>query len=159
MKNKVDKTLLLKAGTKYDLRIYKLLQIDEDKTYFIGIDKNGLRHLVPEVYYRHYGIKTGDIVRCRLDRINCLGRFFFEPDNPLYKLKGVYHFKLRGINFPAGVNLATANVEDKFGNEWETLPFSMKNRPTLKITTLLCRVKAFKKARMFLETVDPRIRQ
>jgi hypothetical protein len=159
MKNKVDKTLLLEAGNKYDLTIHKLLQIDEDQTYFIGIDKNGLRHLVPEVYYRHYGIKTGDIVKCRLDRINCLGRFFFEPDNPLYKREGVYQFKLREINFRAGVNLATAKVEDKFGNVWETLPFSIKDRPTSNTTTLLCRVKAFKKARMFLEAIDPRISQ
>jgi hypothetical protein len=157
MKNKTDKTYLLKAGDKYKLKIHKLLQIDGDQTYFIGIDENGLKHLVPEKYYSHYGIKAGDTIRCRLDRINCLGRFFFEPDNPLYEREGVYYFKLKKFSFFPEDGRATARVEDKFGYEWETLPFYLKNRPTSKITRLLCRVKKLKKARMFLETVDPRV--
>ena len=151
-----DKTFLLEAGRQYDLKILKMLQLTDSQSFYIGVDENGLKHLVPEHYYKHYVIKTGDTVRCRLDRINCLGRFFFEPEHPFYKRGGIYHFSLKSFSGGSN-NLFTAKVTDQSGREWETLPFDLKGSLPAKIKTLLCRVLALKKARLYLQVVDQRL--
>jgi hypothetical protein len=155
-----DKTFLLGAGLKYDLNIQKIIDIPGDQAYYVGVDPNGLKHLVPETYYRHYGIRTGDTVRCRLDRINCLGRFFFEPENPFYQDEGTYVFTLKAFNIlPCNNDLTkvTASVMDRFGLEWVSLPFEMRISPPGEISSILCRVKSLKKAKMYLQVADPRI--
>jgi hypothetical protein len=156
MKNKLqDKTFLLRTGEKYELRVLKLLLI-QDNSYYICVDQNGLKHLVPEVYYIDYGIKPGNVINCRLDRINCLGRFYFEPEHPVYSRDCIYDFKLKAINPPSGNNSHySAIVEDVFGKEWETLEFEMRSPLPVEPASLLCRVRSLKKARLFLEIVDP----
>lgn len=149
-----DKTFLLEAGRQYDLKIHKMLHLADNQSYYVGIDKNGLKHLVPEHYYKHYDIKPGDIVKCRLDRINCLGRFFFEPEHPFYKRGEIYHFALKSLSKRNSENLVTAKVADKSGREWETLPFEPEGSLQENLKTVLCRVLALKKARLYLQVVE-----
>jgi hypothetical protein len=155
-----DKTFLLFQGLKYDLTVLKLLVIENDQQYFVCADENGLKHLIPEVYYRHYRIKPGDKIRCRLDRINCLGRFFFEPDHPLYEQFKTYEFTLKGFKKTGHCNPGnyTALVEDIFGDEWETKPFLSSSVLPNDLKSVFCHVKALKKARLYLELSDSRIR-
>lgn len=156
-----DKTFLLFPGIKYDLTVLKLLRIENDQQYFICADANGLKHLIPEVYYRHYGIKPGDMIRCRLDRINCLGRFFFEPDHPFYELYKTYQFTIKEFN-KSGKNDPynyTVIVEDVFGYEWETKPVQSTTIIPSDMRSVYCCVKALKKARLSLELSDSRIKR
>jgi hypothetical protein len=155
-----DKTFLLFPGLKYDLTVLKLLVIEYDQQYYVCADDNGLKHLIPEIHYRHYGIKPGDRIRCRLDRINCLGRFFFEPDHPLYEQLKTYEFTLKGFKKSGRDNLDnyTAIVEDIFGHEWETKPFRSSTALPYDLKSVFCCVKALKKARLYLELSDSRIR-
>jgi hypothetical protein len=155
-----DKTFLLFQGLKYDLRVRKILVVDNDQQYYVCADENGLKHLIPEAYYRHYGIKPGDIIRCRLDRINCLGRFFFEPDHPLYEQFQTYEFTLKEFKKTCHNNPDnyTAIVEDVFGHEWETKPFKSGTVLPSGLESVYCCVKGLKKARLYLELADSRIR-
>ena len=153
-----DKTLLLESGKSFDLQILKIIHIPGDKNYFMACDLNGLRHLIPSAYYDDYQLSEGDTVSCRLDRINCLGRFFFEPVHPFYKSGGEYYFKLKEfLRYPDYIDKYSAKVMDIFGNECETTKFSSETEPSLKIDSILCRVEAVKKAKLFLSVTDQRI--
>jgi hypothetical protein len=162
MKNRIfkDKTLLLREGLDYDLNITRIISIPGDNEYFIGRDPNGLRHLIPVAHYRHYGINSGSTVKCRLDRINCQGRFYFEPEHPFYKRGKTYRFEFSGFE-PAGgaVGMFRALVKDRAGREQLTEQFPIPPVPPCNITSLLCRVTAVRKGKMLIEVNDPLISQ
>jgi hypothetical protein len=155
-----DKTLLLEAGLDYDLKITRILKIPGGISYFVGKDPNGLKHLIPASFYSHYGIRSGDTVKCRLDRINCLGRFFFEPDHPLYRRGGTYHFRLVDI-FTGDTGLhnvfCKARVRDDFGCEWITGNFIRSESYSAKTASILCQITGFKKGKPLLRVTDPLI--
>jgi hypothetical protein len=155
-----DKTLLLEAGLDYDLKIIRILKIPGGISYFVGKDHNGLMHLIPASFYSHYGIRSGDIVRCRLDRINCLGRFFFEPDHPYYRRGGTYHFGLVDV-FPGDPDqdnvFYKARVRDDSGCEWVTGNFIRRESIAVKTASVLCQITGFKKGKPLLRVTDPLI--
>ena len=33
-------------------------------------------------FYKHYGIEPGNKINCRIDKINCTGKIFLEPEHP-----------------------------------------------------------------------------
>lgn len=154
-----DKTLLIEPGNKYDLKIIKLINIGDDQEFYVGRDKNGLKHLIQVNYYSNYGIRAGDNIKCHLDKINCLGRFFFEPEHPVYKSGESYHFKLISFNNTHhDKNIFIARVRDVFGKEHDTKKFKMEREcPEQKISSVLCIVTSIKKAILSLKVVDPRI--
>jgi hypothetical protein len=153
-----DKTLLLEAGLDYDLTIIRILKIPCDKSYLVGKDMNGLMHLIPLSFYSHYGIRAGDTVKCRLDRINCLGRFYFEPEHPFYRRGGTYYFSLVDI-FPGDTDqdnvFFKARVRDDYGCEWSTGNFRRRESFAAKTASILCQITGFKKGKPFLRVIDP----
>lgn len=156
----IDKTLLLEAGNEYDLEILRIIDIPGDKRYFLGRDGNGLKHLIPVDYYTDYGITPGDTVSCRLDKINCQGRFYFEPEHPVYKCNTTYYFELIEVfsdNSNSHNGITRARVRDIFGREWKTAKFKSRSSFPGDISSLLCLVVALKKARLFLRVLDPRV--
>lgn len=161
MKNPVfiDKTLLLEAGHIYDLEIVRVIKIPGTGRFYLGRDGNGLKHLIPVDYYHDYGIRQGDTIKCRLDRINCLGRFFFEPDHPVYERGKTYNFKL--IKLTTGHDIGGifhgAIVRDISGREWTTRAFRIRNPLPENLAFLSCTVVSFKKARLLLEVNDDRL--
>lgn len=154
-----DKTLLLESGKWFDLQILKIIDIPGDQPFFMARDINGLKHLIPSSYYGDYDLREGDTISCRLDRINCLGRFFFEPIHPFYKSGEAYKFKLKEFlrHSDCTNNIFSAKVIDIFGNEWETKKFLSETEPSPEIDSILCRVEAVKKAKLFLSVIDRRI--
>lgn len=155
-----DKTLLLETGCWYQLKVLKLLQIPGDRTYFICEDINGLKHLIPASYYDRYGITTGTVINCHLDRINCQGRFFFEPAHPVYEIGKSYRFDVIGINnysCDASSNHYSAIVTDVFGQIWETTGFVARTELPENIRFLHCRVSKIRKARLILDISDKRL--
>jgi hypothetical protein len=158
----IDKTLLLEAGAEYDLEIIRTIRIPCDQEYFIATDVNGMRHLIPVVYYTHYRIKPGNRVRCRLDRINCLGRFYFEPEHPFYRVGLSYKFEvvdIKSYGTARHPDYYIASVKDVFGIRLDTEKFrpGPNVQPESSISTLICNVKKIKKARPVLEVSDPNL--
>jgi hypothetical protein len=156
----IDKTLLLETGKIYDLEIVRIIKIPGSGRFFLGRDANGLKHIIPVDYYHDYGINRGDTIKCRLDRINCLGRFFFEPDHPVYERGKTYSFKLISftVNYRNGEILdCRALVRDVFGREWSTNDFRIRPPLPADMTSLSCLVYSFKKARLFLQINDKRL--
>ncbi len=78
--------------------IVKSLHIPGDDEYYVMESKAGNRILIPTVYYRDYNLLPGTVVKCRIDKINCSGRIFLEPEHPFYKPGKEYNFVLKNKN-------------------------------------------------------------
>jgi hypothetical protein len=108
-----------------------MINIEEDKFYpflILGIvegvdgeeffklaDPNGVKHLLNTQWYKDYNLKKGETVICHIDKINCNGRIFIEPEHPFYKLDNIYNFTISG--FTKQNEGESAIVQDALGNE------------------------------------------
>ena len=153
-----DKTLLLEAGNYYQLKITGIIDIPGCEAWFIGKDDNGLRHLIPVSFYAGYGIKPESSIECRLDKINCQGRFFFEPRHPFYSEGRSYSFDLIEIErCTISGEKFTARVKDMLGKELVTQCFSADEPLSGNLERIKCRVERIKKATPFLKVTDNRL--
>lgn len=57
---------------------------DQDRFYVMA-SETGTRYMVRADYYRHYQLRTGMQLRCRVDKVNCSGKVYLEPDHPFCK--------------------------------------------------------------------------
>ncbi len=153
-----DKTLLLEAGNTYLLEITGMIEMSYSESWFVGMDENGLKHLIPASVYACYGINPGSRIMCRLDKINCQGRFFFEPKHPEYSEGKSYGFELVKIVKCSGLcSKYAAVVKDVFGNEILTRCFDASGPLPHNLDTIECYVHRIKKAVPYLQVTDKRL--
>jgi len=143
----------LSEGDYLKFLIYKKTVLpDESREVFIliGPDKN--KYLLNATYYDHYDLMPGQTITCKVDKINCSGQVFLEPEHPFYKEGGIYDFKLIGLK--NGLNIRgekfhTAIVEDLHFRNWEFIVSDpCKLVPGSSI--LSCEVKRIKKSQLHL---------
>lgn len=138
-------------GEWYPFKIFKLVQLQDDKYYYILQDINGLKHFLPSEFYENYGFKIGEEVLCRIDRINCTGRLFLEPKHPDYEQGESYSFEI--ISYSEKVNEKTLLVREKYG---KTIELNVNNMLKADIITekfVRCKVLNLKKGIPLLEVV------
>lgn len=104
--------IILIEGNWYPFRITNLLQLQDDSWYYVMLDINGLKHFMPVEYYAKYGLNIGDEIKCKIDRINCTGRIFLEPQHPFYNEGENYLFEVHKVLVQAGENILI--VKEKF---------------------------------------------
>lgn len=75
----------LKENTYYDFKILKTIRAPDDLLYYIIEGPYGNRHMMEAECYQNYHFKIGDIIKVRIDHINCKGQVFFEPKHPRFK--------------------------------------------------------------------------
>ena len=81
-------------GKLYDFTLIAQLNLPDTPELFFQIaDSEQNKFLIPSALYQNYGLKIGQAVICRLDRVNCNGEIFFEPLHPYYSEKKTYLFK------------------------------------------------------------------
>lgn len=83
----------LEVGKVFDFKIMKSLQLPDNENYFVLLDPFGERHLLPAKYYVEYNLTIGEIISCHIDKVNCQGRIFIEPEHPEFILGKLYEFK------------------------------------------------------------------
>ncbi len=149
--------LRLSEGQYYPFRIAKKISLGESEEYYVLIDPKGYKILMPAGYYEDYGFQINQIINCRVDKINCNGRVFLEPEHPFYKENENYEFDV----VEAGIrkNILDEDevyfiVKDKL-NKSRTVVcsggFDLKNFDSDKI---LCQVERIKKGMLFLRLAD-----
>lgn len=84
----------LEEGSIYSFKYVKLVTLSDDNEYMILEDQFGIRHTIPYDYYKYYGLVIGSMIECKVDKINCTGRVFLEPEHPLYKVGEVHDFSI-----------------------------------------------------------------
>ena len=115
----------LKEGKDYIFRAIRITALDEVR-YFVMEGPDGRRYLLDQERYEGYGIAPGKDVVCRVDKINCKGELFLEPQHPEYREGESYPFLTEGYE----------SRIDKRGNSHMVVKFSdsLGNRPVLKLS-------------------------
>ncbi|MEI6059733.1 MAG: hypothetical protein WCR72_03440 [Bacteroidota bacterium] len=141
--------VLLSEGQWYPFRIHNLMQLQDDAWYYVLVDINGLKHFMPASYYENYGFATGGLINCKIDRINCTGRIFLEPEHPFYKEGEIYLFDILGFADPSDPHILIVREMNGAGID---LPLSRKEIKQLETREKLsCLVKSIKKGKPVLE--------
>jgi predicted RNA-binding protein with TRAM domain len=139
----------LKEGEEYEFRVEKKLSGAGDLDKFILQGPDAKKYLLPADVYRHYGIKTGTIIKCRVDKISCKGEFFLEPRNPFYSEGKSYEFIVAGHDIrtdSSGNELNVFLVKDLHG---KLVPVPCKTFPA-KGSAVRLSVERISKGRLFI---------
>jgi len=84
---------ILTEGESYLFLIHnKVILPAEDQEAFILIGPNNKKHLMNASYYTLYHFSIGQTIKCTVDKINCSGQIFLEPEHPYYQSGEVYNF-------------------------------------------------------------------
>jgi hypothetical protein len=141
--------ITLSEGNWFPFKIHNLVQLQDDEWYYVLRDINGLKHFMPAVYYESYGFKPGDKIRCKIDRINCTGRIYLEPEHPYYKEGKIYNFTV--ISLPHPDREKVLIVKGISGNSIEVPVCNNQNIDLKEEKLVRCIVKSIRKGRPILE--------
>lgn len=129
----------LKEGKVYPFRISGIVVLPDGSEYFNLIDPNHVRHLLEKKYYTNYYFELGQLIDCRIDKINCSGKIYIEPLHPFYRLGKRYDFpfiRFSETNPKNGIAETWAVFEDIFGNEVK-IPWDFQNRSQVESARIL----------------------
>jgi bifunctional DNA-binding transcriptional regulator/antitoxin component of YhaV-PrlF toxin-antitoxin module len=97
-------------GRKYRFLVVKTAAVPEKGDHFVLHGPDNRRYLIPVQNYKTYDLKTGDTVVCRVDKINCKGEVFLEPENPFYREGRRYKFIVSGYREIEGSRIRQGRV-------------------------------------------------
>ena len=80
----------------YEFTIQKEIVFPDESVMLVLHDPYDYKHLLNKAFYNNYGFYVGQTINCRIDKINCSGRIFLEPEHPFYKEGNTYNFKVIG---------------------------------------------------------------
>lgn len=83
-------------GEWHQFRVQKMIEIPGEEVYYVLESKAGNRLLMPTKFYQTYNINPGDMILCHVDKINCSGKIYLEPEHPIFQIGQRYDFKLTG---------------------------------------------------------------
>lgn len=109
----------LEESKRYDFLVEKSVRVGEF-TYYLLKGPEDDKYLLREDYYRHYNIQINNKINCRVDKINCRGEVFLEPENPYYKEGEEYDFRVVGRDIrvnESGEVIPVILVLDQLNNE------------------------------------------
>ncbi|MEA2106432.1 MAG: hypothetical protein U9P82_06890 [Bacteroidota bacterium] len=140
-------------GEKHHFTISGFTEIPgTDESYYILENLFGGKHLLKADHYQHYQLKEGQSLICKIDKINCSGKIFLEPENPEYTEGKIYSFDLvkiiDRIN-SVGKKEKAAIVKDVFGME-TTCSIPRNYAIEIKSKKIKCKVLRIKKGQLFL---------
>ena len=133
----------------YPFRIHKEVEFPDDGEYFVLTDPYGYKHLLRKEFYLHYHFEIGSTIQCRIDKINCSGKIYLEPEHPLYTEGKSYDFEVverKNITNLFGEKEEILVVKDLYGN--------LLNIPTDEINpdnnSISCIVDQIKKGTLYI---------
>jgi len=135
--------VILSEGNLFPFRILNLIQLQDNAWYYVLQDINGLKHFMPAKYYNNYGFKIGNEILCKIDKVNCTGRIFLEPENPYYKEGEIYYFEV--LSYSEKENEKRMFVREKSGNSIEVLIYDNKFIDLIDGNKVRCLVKSIQK--------------
>lgn len=139
----------LAEGNSYSFDISNYIELPDGNYYYILVDVNSLKHFLPAEPYKHYKLEIGQSITCKVDRINCTGRIFIEPEHPFYIPGKSYNFTV--IKSSNSGNSQIVVVHDIFNNEIELAIQNKLETNELTNKSILCNVIDIKKGLLTLE--------
>lgn len=83
-------------GSRYTFKVEKKIDLEGNEFWVLSGPDNK-RYLLSCSDYSSYNIKESELLDCRIDKINCKGEVFLEPEHPYYREGSVYEFVVRSI--------------------------------------------------------------
>ncbi len=141
----------LAEGETYPFHILRTVELDPGELSYVLKDPYGYRFMMPGKYYKAYGFKNGQLIDCRVDKINCKGKIFLEPVHPHYREGQVYAFELLNVRRcqVAGQPMFFLDVKDVLGSTWEVPGMTESLRDPMP-ERVYCRVNRIKKGQLYL---------
>ncbi len=109
----------LDEGKTYLFGVLGLVMLQDERAYLILEDPYHIKHLLPSWLYTNYNIEQGQTIKCLVDKINCTGRVYLEPEHPVYSIGCVYIFPLRSVQKHEQRKKCKLTLTDTFENEIE----------------------------------------
>lgn len=142
--------------TEGEIHTFKITGYTEipgtDESFFILENQFGGKHLLKSHHYEQYNLTVGEGVVCKIDKINCSGKIYLEPENPFYKPGNTYEFDVEAtkeqIN-SVGEKENVVVVKDRFGND-TTCSLPPDFDTTQLSNKIKCKVLRIKKGQLFL---------
>ncbi|HNW70867.1 MAG TPA: hypothetical protein PKI01_10720 [Bacteroidales bacterium] len=148
------KPYFFEEGQEYVFVVSNRIQLPpDDENFFILISAFNTKHLLPEKNYLNYNIVPGQRLKCRIDKINCSGKIFLEPEHPVYKEKEIYEFPVKGMETilnSEGKQELMILVDDCWHND---IFINASTVETGKLKTIKCQVDRIKKGKLYLHPV------
>lgn len=137
----------------FPYKVLKEISLPGIENHFVMEDINGNKHLMPSDPYKDYPIKIGDIINCYIDKINCIGKVFIEPEHPYYKRENIYEMKIIDIGekfYKRGKYRFTIKIIDYKGAIAEALPYNFDVNINFRYGLNTCRVIKLKKGKLVI---------
>lgn len=87
----------LEEGKWYPFIFVKHAMLCDKSEYMILEDPYGIRHTIDFEPYKNYGLEVSGTIMCKVDKINCTGRLFLEPQHPCYEEGKTYLFNCNAV--------------------------------------------------------------
>ena len=84
----------IEEGIDLDFKVINLVMLQDGRNYYILEDPNEMKHFIDAETYANYGIEIGQMIQCRVAKINCTGRIYLEPVHPIYQEGQTYYFEV-----------------------------------------------------------------
>lgn len=143
----------LVEGKWYNFKVFKIINLPSDsKKYYVLKDQDNKNFLLPQKYYANYGLKPGTQISCRIDKINCVGSYFLEPQHPIYSENKIYDFVIDRIVEENDINNESLQhyfVFDEFQNSIDFFS-SVGVMEKKKGDRISCLVRKIRKGKLFL---------
>lgn len=141
---------MLREGEKYSFRIQRIVEMPPDQELFFVLEgPDEKKFLLQELMYRHYNLKPGQELICRVDKINCSGRIYLEPDHPFCApgdLVGFTRIARTDLINSMGQRELLLMLEDPWG---QSACLNISAAPKLdQEVSLQCRVERIKKGEL-----------
>ncbi|MCB9000600.1 MAG: hypothetical protein H6537_01315 [Bacteroidales bacterium] len=125
---------MIKEGEKYLFLIEKEIFDPLLGHKLILSYKNKERYSLDLEYYVKYNLVVGKKISCRVDKINCTGQVFLEPEHPIYIPGNIYTFKVKSVKSDVLKGIDIITVVDVFDNNIDiAIPSENTDKKTSEI--------------------------
>ncbi len=144
--------MIWEEGQWYPFRLHAEIVLPDGEKQYLLEDSSGTKHLLSYEHYKDYGFLKGREVRLRLDKINCSGKLFLEPEHPVYKEGDSYDFffiRTEERENIFGETELVWLVLDAFNHEI-AIPMTIDAPEAKEGEPIRCRVSRIKKGKIYL---------
>lgn len=147
----------IKVGAKYKFEIIDEIDFFSEDKYYVLSDPYKRKHLLKSDLYKKYNFNKGEFINCNVDKINCQGRVYIEPEHPIYKVGKYYNFRFIRKDKIRNKRGDLKNVlvfKDELGNEAYSFVYDVDFFNDFSETEINAKVVMIKKARVYIEVIS-----
>ena len=129
----------------YRFKVVKTVILPDRSENMILLGPDGRKYMLPLAYYLDYDLRDKTEITCRVDKINCRGKVFLEPENPWYAPGDNIEATVKNVGFDEDEKMFIVDVNILHGL---TISVKMNSRPSESVVR--CTVLKIRKGKPVL---------